>query len=43
MLDALYWPVEEEAVRKGFADARWAIRLLKRAKDGDDDGNPSST
>lgn len=35
------WPAEEEeeeeAVRKGFADAGCSIRPLKRAKDGDDD------
>lgn len=38
------WPAEEEAVRKGYADAEWAIRPLKRAKDGDDEWEtPSPT
>lgn len=40
------WPAEEEeeAVRKGYADAGWAIRPVKRAKDGDDEWEtPSAT
>lgn len=34
------WPREEETIRREYAEAGWAISPLKRARDGDDDGNP---